>query len=160
MLSDARYLDVVAKKTGSLFAAAATLGALTAGADPEGLATLAALGTQLGIAYQIRDDLRDRAGNEQRQRRAAASPGHAGGVPGFSPTSATYARAARSVFGELHCLPASSSGDLRGLVEAMVGSPVVPDRGNETASASPRFTGGGQRPAGFATDRAAPDLRG
>ena len=81
--AEAHYLDVVAQKTGSLFAAAATLGALAAGADPEGLATLAALGTQLGVAYQIRDDLRDRAGNERWQRQElprargtrAASPG-------------------------------------------------------------------------------------
>jgi geranylgeranyl pyrophosphate synthase len=121
------YLDVAARKTGSLFAAAAKLGALAAGADPEGLATLAALGTQLGVAYQIRDDLCDRAGNERWQRRTASSPGHAGGVSGFSPTSATYARAVRSVFGELDRLPASSSGELRGLVEAMVGSSAVAD---------------------------------
>ena len=73
--AEAHYLDVVAQKTGSLFAAAATLGALAAGADPEGLATLAALGTQLGVAYQIRDDLRDREGNERRQRESCLEPG-------------------------------------------------------------------------------------
>ena len=82
---------------------------------------------ELGVAYQIRDDLRDGAGNERWQRRAASSPGHAGGVSGFSATSATYARAVRSVFGELDGLPASCSGELRGLVEAMVGSSAVAD---------------------------------
>ena len=51
-----RYLDVAAKKTGSLFATAASLGALVAGADGRALARF---GTALGLAYQIRDDLSD-----------------------------------------------------------------------------------------------------
>jgi geranylgeranyl pyrophosphate synthase len=54
-----RYLDVAAEKTGSLFAAAASLGALVAGADGRGLARF---GMALGLAYQIRDDLSDGQG--------------------------------------------------------------------------------------------------
>jgi len=108
VLSEGHYLDLVAKKTGSLFSAAAALGALAAGAGTEDVATLAALGTRLGIAYQIRDDLRD-------------------GAAEFSPTSATYARAVRSVLEELERLPASCGLALRELVDAMLGSSVVPD---------------------------------
>ncbi len=51
-----RYLDVAAEKTGSLFAAATSLGALVAGVDGRGLARF---GMALGLAYQIRDDLSD-----------------------------------------------------------------------------------------------------
>jgi geranylgeranyl pyrophosphate synthase len=60
-LTEDRYLRIVAKKTGSLFSAAATLGGLIAGAGAEALAALSELGTELGTAYQIRDDLRDAA---------------------------------------------------------------------------------------------------
>jgi geranylgeranyl pyrophosphate synthase len=51
-----RYLDVATEKTGALFATAASLGALVAGADGSALARF---GAALGLAYQIRDDLSD-----------------------------------------------------------------------------------------------------
>ena len=109
VLSEEHYLDVVEKKTGSLFSVAATLGALAAGAGDEELATLATLGTELGIAYQIRDDLRDGAEDEPWQRRGAVQ---------FSPTSATYGRATDAVLGALDRVPTSCNGALRVLVEA------------------------------------------
>jgi geranylgeranyl diphosphate synthase, type II len=49
-------------KTGALFVAAATSGALVAGAGPESLAPLAAYAKNLGLAFQIVDDLLDVAG--------------------------------------------------------------------------------------------------
>jgi geranylgeranyl diphosphate synthase type II len=49
-------------KTGALFVAAATCGALVAGAGPESLAPLAAYAKNLGLAFQIVDDLLDVAG--------------------------------------------------------------------------------------------------
>jgi geranylgeranyl diphosphate synthase type II len=49
-------------KTGALFVAAATCGALTAGAAPEPIAALAAYAKNLGLAFQIVDDLLDVAG--------------------------------------------------------------------------------------------------
>ncbi len=106
-LSEDAYLDVVAKKTGALFSAAASLGALLAGAGDEELAALATLGTKLGSAYQIRDDLSD--GNED-------EPGR------FSPTLATYARAHTAVLGELERVPASCNDAVRVLVDVMLGS--------------------------------------
>ena len=49
-------------KTGSLFVAAATCGALTAGAAAEPIAALTAYAKNLGLAFQIVDDLLDVAG--------------------------------------------------------------------------------------------------
>ncbi|HET7619123.1 MAG TPA: polyprenyl synthetase family protein [Vicinamibacterales bacterium] len=50
-------------KTGALFVAAATAGALTAGAAAEPVAALAAYAKNLGLAFQIVDDLLDVEGN-------------------------------------------------------------------------------------------------
>jgi len=50
-------------KTGALFVAAATAGALTAGAPPDPLASLAAYAKNLGLAFQIVDDLLDVEGD-------------------------------------------------------------------------------------------------
>ena len=50
-------------KTGALFVAAATSGALSAGASGEAVASLAAYAKNLGLAFQIVDDLLDVEGN-------------------------------------------------------------------------------------------------
>ena len=50
-------------KTGALFSAAATAGAIVAGAAPEGVAALAAYAKNLGLAFQIVDDLLDVEGD-------------------------------------------------------------------------------------------------
>jgi geranylgeranyl diphosphate synthase type II len=50
-------------KTGALFVAAATGGALTAGGRPEHVAALAAYAKNLGLAFQIVDDLLDVEGD-------------------------------------------------------------------------------------------------
>ncbi len=50
-------------KTGALFVAAATCGALTAGASPEPIAALTAYAKNLGLAFQIVDDLLDVEGD-------------------------------------------------------------------------------------------------
>jgi geranylgeranyl diphosphate synthase type II len=50
-------------KTGALFVAAAACGALVAGAAPEPIASLSAYAKNLGLAFQIVDDLLDVAGN-------------------------------------------------------------------------------------------------
>lgn len=51
--------DLHAKKTGALFAAAAELGAIAAGADPATRAQLARYGLAIGIAFQHADDRDD-----------------------------------------------------------------------------------------------------
>ena len=50
-------------KTGALFVAAAHAGAVTAGADPEQASALAAYAKNLGLAFQIVDDLLDVEGD-------------------------------------------------------------------------------------------------
>jgi hypothetical protein len=120
VLSEEHYLDVVAKKTGSLFSVAASLGALIAGAGDRELAKLATLGTELGTAYQIRDDLRDGAKDEPWHRRGAVRSEHADDVAQFSPTFTTYTRAIRAVLDALDRVPACCNDALRELVEAML----------------------------------------
>ena len=50
-------------KTGALFSAAATAGGVTAGAPADAIASLAAFAKNLGLAFQIIDDLLDVAGD-------------------------------------------------------------------------------------------------
>ncbi len=53
------------RKTGALFGAAATAGALTAGATVDQIAALAAYAKNLGLAFQIVDDLLDVTGRPE-----------------------------------------------------------------------------------------------
>jgi geranylgeranyl pyrophosphate synthase len=55
----AGLLEIFRKKTGALFRAALTLPAIAAGVDSELIARLGNLGDDLGIAFQIADDLED-----------------------------------------------------------------------------------------------------
>ncbi len=52
-----QYLEMIAGKTGALFAASCQLGALAGGAALERAAAYAALGRAYGLAFQIRDDV-------------------------------------------------------------------------------------------------------
>ena len=58
------YLRIVEMKTGSLFAAAAELGATISEADARSTEILKTFGMRVGTAYQIYDDCLDIAGNE------------------------------------------------------------------------------------------------
>ena len=53
------YLSVLADKTGSLIATAAEFGAHYAGADPGAIEALRAFGEQIGVAFQLSDDILD-----------------------------------------------------------------------------------------------------
>jgi len=53
------YLAVLADKTGSLIATAAEFGAYYAGAGPEVVESLRVFGAQIGIAFQLSDDILD-----------------------------------------------------------------------------------------------------
>jgi heptaprenyl diphosphate synthase len=55
----AHYLDVLADKTGSLVATSARFGARFAGVDDSLVAALTAFGEEVGVAFQISDDLLD-----------------------------------------------------------------------------------------------------
>lgn len=60
------YLEVVGRKTASLFSACAELGAIVAGGSPEVRAALADYGYSFGVAFQLRDDVLDLIGSSQR----------------------------------------------------------------------------------------------
>ncbi len=58
-VTEADYLDLVDRKTASLFSACARLGALVAGADPGVEEKLAEYAWNLGMAFQLVDDVLD-----------------------------------------------------------------------------------------------------
>ncbi|MEN1956376.1 polyprenyl synthetase family protein [Luteimonas changyuni] len=63
-VDEAAYLRVIERKTAILFAAATRLGALLAGADDEVQQRLHDFGLNLGIAFQIADDVLDYSADE------------------------------------------------------------------------------------------------
>jgi geranylgeranyl diphosphate synthase type I len=58
-VSEVEYLEMVRKKTGSLYAASASMGAILAGGKPMQADALYQFGLTTGIAFQIQDDLID-----------------------------------------------------------------------------------------------------
>ncbi|MEP6656061.1 MAG: polyprenyl synthetase family protein [Betaproteobacteria bacterium] len=62
-LTEPAYFDVIQRKTGKLFEAAAQLGAVIAGADPARENALARYGAHLGTAFQLIDDVLDYSGD-------------------------------------------------------------------------------------------------
>ena len=73
----ADYLDIIRRKTASLFAISASAGAMSAGADRRTIERMSAYGEWLGVAFQIADDILDYtggptgkpAGNDLRERK-------------------------------------------------------------------------------------------
>jgi octaprenyl-diphosphate synthase len=63
-LSEQDYLDIIHDKTASLFAASCQLGGVLAQAPPEQQEALAAYGQNLGMSFQIIDDLLDFKGDQ------------------------------------------------------------------------------------------------
>lgn len=55
--SEAEYLEMVSKKTAALFDASCAMGAICAGAGRREVSRLASFGRNLGVAFQITDDL-------------------------------------------------------------------------------------------------------
>lgn len=58
-IDEASYYEVIRKKTASLFAASAQLGALLAGGTPENAERMRQFGQLVGICFQLRDDIFD-----------------------------------------------------------------------------------------------------
>ena len=61
-----RYLGMISKKTGSLLMAAGSLGALFGGGTEEQIKSFGVFGLNLGIAFQILDDMLDLEGDSER----------------------------------------------------------------------------------------------
>ncbi|MEZ6142775.1 MAG: polyprenyl synthetase family protein [Zavarzinella sp.] len=59
------YEEMIAGKTGALTAVATRMGAYYAGASPSTVATLTQFGRQLGVLFQMADDILDLTGSEQ-----------------------------------------------------------------------------------------------
>ena len=64
MPTEAEYLERIELKTASLYAACCQGAALLTEADPEHVAALGAFGTNLGLAFQMTDDILDLVGDE------------------------------------------------------------------------------------------------
>ncbi len=60
------YLDMISKKTAWLFKLSCQIGAILGGATREAVQKFAAFGHQLGIAFQVQDDLLDLVADESR----------------------------------------------------------------------------------------------
>jgi heptaprenyl diphosphate synthase component 2 len=65
MPSEAHYLDRIELKTASLYAACCQGAALLADAEPDHVAALGAYGTNIGLAFQITDDVLDLVGGSE-----------------------------------------------------------------------------------------------
>jgi geranylgeranyl diphosphate synthase type I len=64
------YLEMIGKKTASLFRAAAEIGALTARTDSSKVRALELYGWNTGLAFQIMDDILDITGNDTGKEKA------------------------------------------------------------------------------------------
>ena len=64
-LSEERYLDIITRKTGCLIATCCYLGAQNAGADENICRDLELFGRDIGVAFQIIDDISDLVGDER-----------------------------------------------------------------------------------------------
>jgi len=72
-----KYLLIVSKKTASLFEAAAKIGAKLASADEKVVEALSKYGFNMGIAYQIQDDILDWSNGSKIARRVKVGDGDA-----------------------------------------------------------------------------------
>ena len=57
-----RYMEIIYKKTASLISTCCTTGAMAAGATPKEVAAMKVYGDNLGLAFQIKDDILDYQG--------------------------------------------------------------------------------------------------
>ncbi|MCE5185671.1 MAG: polyprenyl synthetase family protein [Planctomycetaceae bacterium] len=64
-LAEQDYLDIIQAKTAALFETSCRLGALASNADPSQAEALGAYGRNLGMSFQIMDDLRDLVGDPE-----------------------------------------------------------------------------------------------
>jgi geranylgeranyl diphosphate synthase type I len=72
-VTEGEYLEMVQKKTGTLFAASAAIGAILAGGKPTQADAVHQFGLLCGIAFQIQDDLIDIISRSERTGKDRAS---------------------------------------------------------------------------------------
>jgi len=132
--TEAAYLERIELKTASLYAACAQGAALLADAEPEHVAALGAFGTNLGMAFQITDDVLDLVGDEEDFGKTVGRDL----LEGMPTLPMIYAVEERDgTGGELETrilAPAKSAGDVRGLL-AEIRSSSGPERARQRALA-------------------------
>jgi heptaprenyl diphosphate synthase len=72
-LTEAEHLDILARKTATLFELPSRLGAYLSGASPPHTAALAAYGRHLGLAFQLADNALDLTGQADRLGKATGT---------------------------------------------------------------------------------------
>ncbi|MFN2501458.1 MAG: polyprenyl synthetase family protein [Pyrinomonadaceae bacterium] len=72
-ITESEYFDILRRKTAFLFSACCEIGAILAGAVPEHRQALRDYGMNLGIAFQLSDDVLDVAGTDETLGKAAGS---------------------------------------------------------------------------------------
>ncbi len=72
-LGEEEYIEIIAGKTAALFEGACATGAVLAGAEDSTVKALGAYGRNMGIAFQITDDLLDLVGEQERTGKAAGN---------------------------------------------------------------------------------------
>jgi len=108
-------------KTGALLGASSACGAVVAGADASGVATARAFGTELGLLFQIVDDVLDETGSSEALGKSAGTDARRGrrtfaselGLPGAHERAAQSERAARKLLSDL---PSAAHAPLEALV--------------------------------------------
>lgn len=65
-ISESEYIEIISDKTAAIFKSCCKLGAFLAGADEQTVQNLADFGLNIGIAFQIADDLLDISGDKNR----------------------------------------------------------------------------------------------
>jgi octaprenyl-diphosphate synthase len=93
-LKEDEYVNIISRKTASLFEASAAIGAIIAGADKDEVKALSDYGRCLGIAYQIQDDIADREKPTTVDIQSLVSP-RAGESRSFQRLSNMYVRQAQ-----------------------------------------------------------------
>ena len=76
-LSEIEYVDIITDKSASLFSMACKLGAVLSDADEKKIRSLTNYGLNLGIAFQITDDLLDITGSESEAGKTLGSDAEA-----------------------------------------------------------------------------------
>ncbi len=73
LLSEPEYIEIIAGKTAALFEGACAAGAVLAGADELTTQALASFGRNVGISFQITDDLLDLVGEQDKTGKPAGN---------------------------------------------------------------------------------------
>lgn len=79
-IGEQEYLDIIQKKTASLFSASCLIGGILGNASSKEKQTLADFGMNLGMCFQIIDDLLDYTGNEQKMGKPVLSDAREGRI--------------------------------------------------------------------------------